>query len=339
MEHEDHPLFAGRLTPPEVDLVSVAQALVVAEYLSFSAAAVALGVRQSGVSKRVRGLEEKLGVALFERRPRGVRPTLAGETFFAQARSVLLRLDNAVVGARQAGRGEQGTLRIGVFTSLAGGFLRELVQEFQRAHPMVHIDVRDGERRAHIADIRRHALDVVLATGNGEVIGCDTAELWRERVHVALPADHPLAGRPALHWSEIRDERFVVSEHPPGPEVHDYIVRRTADYSHYPIVERRAVQQEMLMNLIGMGFGISLVSEGWVAMGVPGVVMRPLTEEADVVPFSAIWSPDNDNPVLRRFLSVAHVMAGRARRGTSDWAGAAIVPPTSDSQAAAEPSA
>src|SRR3546814_4211198 len=77
----------------------------------------------------------------------------------------------------------------------------------------------------------------------------------------------------------------------------------------------------MLMSMCGMGFGISLVSEGWVALGIPGVVMRPLVEEADIVPFSAICSPDNDNPVLRRFISAAHVMAGRARRGTSDWAG------------------
>ncbi len=112
----------------------------------------------------------------------------------------------------------------------------------------------------------------------------------------------------------------MVSEYPPGPEVHDYVVRRIADYSHYPVIERRGVQQEMLMSMVGMGFGISLVSEGWIALGIPGVVMRPLVEEADIVPFSAIWSPDNDNPVLRRFISTAHVMAGRSRRGTSDWA-------------------
>src|SRR3546814_6336344 len=86
----------------------------------------------------------------------------------------------------------------------------------------------------------------------------------------------------------------MVSEYPPGPEIHDYVVRRIADYSHYPVIERRGVQQEMLMSMVGMGFGISLVSEGWVALGIPGVVMRPLVEEADIVPFSAIWSPDND---------------------------------------------
>lgn len=320
-------LVAGRLKKSKIDLVSIAQALMVAEHLSFSGAAIALGVRQSGVSKRVRLLEEDLGVALFERRPRGVRPTLAGYTFLDHARAILLQLDNAVASARQAGRGERGVLRIGVFTSLAGGFLRELLQEFRCAHPEIHVDLRAGERRVHIADVRRHALDVVIATGSGVVMGCDTAELWQERVHVALPSDHRLADEAALDWSDIRDEHFIVTEYPPGPEVHDYVVRRVTDYSNYPVVERRAVDQEMLMSMVGMGFGISLVSEGWIALGIPGVVMRPLAEDADIVPFSAIWSPDNDNPVLRRFISAAHVMAGRARRGTSDWAGLGVSAP------------
>src|SRR3546814_3392923 len=124
---EENLFFASRLLSRGIDLVSVVQALVVAEYLSFSAAASALGVRQSGVSKRIRLLEENLGVTLFERGPRGVRTTLAGESFLTQARCVMLQFDSAIASARQAGRGEQGTLRIGVFTSLAGGFLRDLV--------------------------------------------------------------------------------------------------------------------------------------------------------------------------------------------------------------------
>src|SRR3546814_2565959 len=69
---EENLFFASRLLSRGIDLVSVVQALVVAEYLSFSAAASALGVRQSGVSKRIRLLEENLGVTLFERGPRGV---------------------------------------------------------------------------------------------------------------------------------------------------------------------------------------------------------------------------------------------------------------------------
>src|SRR3546814_5890470 len=137
-----------------------------------------------------------------------------------------------------------------------------------------------------IVKLRCHCLDWVIASGNAEVVGCDTAERCQERVDVAVPQDHPLAERLELHWSDIRDEQFMVSEYPPGPEIHDYVVRRIADYSHYPVIERRGVQQEMLMSMVGMGFGISLASEGGVALGIPGVVMRPRVEEADIVTFS-----------------------------------------------------
>ncbi len=91
-------------------MVSIYQALVVTEQLSFRRAAAVLGVRQSAVSHRIRVLEEKLGVSLFERRPRGVRPTLAGACFFDQARLALARLEFAVASAKSAGCGQQGRL-------------------------------------------------------------------------------------------------------------------------------------------------------------------------------------------------------------------------------------
>src|SRR3546814_18224248 len=108
---EENLFFASRLLSRGIDLVSVVQALVVAEYLSFSAAASALGVRQSGVSKRIRLLEDNLGVTLFERGPRGVRTTLAGESFLTPARGVLPQFDSALPSARQAGRGDKGIWR------------------------------------------------------------------------------------------------------------------------------------------------------------------------------------------------------------------------------------
>lgn len=312
--------IVGRLGAPAIDLVSMAQALAVAEHKSFSAAAMALGLRQSGISQRIRKLEDLIGVALFERRPRGVNLTLAGEEFITRARSILAQVDCVVAGAQQAGRGEAGHLRIGIFTSIAGGFLRELILAFREGHPRVEIELRECDRRRQIAAVRDHSLDIGFATGSGKVIGCDTVELWKERVHVALAAEHPLANREALDWLDLRDEHFIVSAVPPGPEVHDYIVRRLADYSHYPTVERLAVGQEPLMNLVGMGFGVTMVSAGWTAVGLPGLVLRPMMDAEDLAPFSAIWSPENDNPVMRRFLSLAHVMARRSRRGASDWA-------------------
>ncbi len=305
---------------PVVDMVSVYQALVVTEQLSFRRAAAVLGVRQSAVSHRIRVLEDKLGVSLFERRPRGVRPTLAGACFFEQARLALDQLEFAVASAKSAGCGQQGRLRIGIFTPLVDGFLRRLITNFSENHPEVVIELREGGRRAHFAELRADTLDIVFATGANAIPGCETAELWSERVYIALPDDHSLHGRDRLDWPEIKEERFIVSRFAPGPEIHDYIIRRVSDFSAYPEVERIAVAPATILSLVGMGRGVGVVAASWTGLGMPGVVFRPLTDPADILPFSAVWTAENDNPVLRRFLSTAHVMAGRARPGTSDWA-------------------
>jgi DNA-binding transcriptional LysR family regulator len=90
---------------PAINFISVAQALVVGECLSFRGAAKVLGIRQSSVSRGVRTLEDKLGVSLFERHPSGARITNAGARFLQQARDELLQLDSAVRTAGAAGRG------------------------------------------------------------------------------------------------------------------------------------------------------------------------------------------------------------------------------------------
>src|SRR5919197_1500920 len=83
-------------------LVSVAQAVAVGEYLSFQRAATALGVRQSTVSRRVRQLEDELGVSLFERNRAQVRVTNAGAAFLKQAGEAQNQLEHAVRTANAA---------------------------------------------------------------------------------------------------------------------------------------------------------------------------------------------------------------------------------------------
>src|SRR6266850_646030 len=88
------------VTSPALTLVSVSQALLVGEYLSFRRVATVLGVRQSAVSRRVRELEDELGVSLFERHHAGVRVTNAGNRFFRETREAVVQFDHAVESAR-----------------------------------------------------------------------------------------------------------------------------------------------------------------------------------------------------------------------------------------------
>ena len=81
------------------------------------------------------------------------------------------------------------------------------------------------------------------------------------------------------------------------------------------------VARDTLLNLVDLGFGLTLVTKASALVVGSPTVFRPLADPVDLVSFSAVWSPGNDNPALRRFISLAHVLAGKARKGTSDWTG------------------
>jgi DNA-binding transcriptional LysR family regulator len=296
-----------------VKLVSISQALLVAEHLSFSRAAQVLGVRQSAVSRRVRALEDKLGVSLFERSATGVRLTEAGRRFLERSRSALAEIDHAVKAAANAGRGVEGAIRIGIQSSLSAGFARTLLRTYHDRHPAIGIDIVEGSASEHLVHISEHLLDIALVIGTPLAPHCDTAVLWQDRVIAVLPSRHPLSGAKDVDWQDLKEEIFIVSRDPPGPQVHDHIVRRLAVLGHSPSIERYGVGRETLMHLVALGFGVTLVSEAGTAASYPEVVFRPLsTSTDDVAPYSAIWLPGNDNPALRRFLSLARSMsAGR----------------------------
>jgi hypothetical protein len=68
------------------------------------------------------------------------------------------------------------------------------------------------------------------------------------------------------------------------------------------------------MHLVAMGLGVSLTSEATIATPFPKVVFRPMAGDDELIQFSAAWLPHNDNPALRRFLSLARYLAKERRR-------------------------
>ena len=292
-----------------IKLVSLAQALLVAEHLSFSRAARMLGVGQPAVSRRVRALEDELGVSLFERSLGGLRLTDAGRRFVAVVGPALEEIDHAVRVAASAGVGGEGLIRIGILSSLSGGFLRDLLVRFRASHPTIVLEIAEGSANEHVARLTDRQLDVAFVTGTPSASHCDILPLWEGRVWVALPERHPLALVEAIHWEALMDARFIVNRAAPGPAMHDLIIRRLTAFGRAPPVERFAVGWETLMHMVALGFGLSLVNEAAVTTRYPEVVFRPLAAAEDRLLFSAVWLPGNDNPALRRLLSLTRSLS------------------------------
>lgn len=211
---------------------------------SFRKAAEALKLKQSNLSRGIRALEEQLGIALFERTNGGVRPTSAGRDFVNGVRRVLNELQIVVDGAKAVGRGEAGYLTIGFYTSLSAGNLRASLIEYGRRFPQVEISTVEGSRSRLFDGIQNGTIDIAIVTGESASDFSRSMMLWSERIIVALPEDHPLAANEIIYWTDLKRERFLLSERDPGPEIQDILVAKLSSPGDMPDVVRHDVSPE-----------------------------------------------------------------------------------------------
>ncbi|MFD2497598.1 LysR family transcriptional regulator [Rhizorhabdus histidinilytica] len=117
------------------------------EHGSFRKAATFLNIQESAVSRRIRDLEDRLGASLFHRHPGGVALTMAGQRFLRRVRIALQQIEVGINDVAAIGRSEDGIIKVGIFSSLASGFLFELVKGFDAKHPRVAVELIEGIRR------------------------------------------------------------------------------------------------------------------------------------------------------------------------------------------------
>jgi DNA-binding transcriptional LysR family regulator len=294
-------------TAVTIELRHLRYFLAAAETGSFRKAAMAIGIQESAISRRIRDLEDHLGASLFHRHNSGVSLTFAGQKFLRRARKILRQISESAEDVASIGRSEHGHIKVGIFSSLASGFLSDVLRAYDKDHAGVHIEFIDGNPADHVAAIRQLQLDVAFITGTSAWSDCETAQLWSERVFAVLPEGHSLTLKEELDWSDLTGESFIVSDGAPGPEIHDYLVQRLANLGHHPEIRPQYVGRDNLLPLVALGRGLTLTSEATTAAQFPGVSYRPIAGE--VLPFSAVWSARNDNPAFRRLLSLARSMA------------------------------
>ncbi|MDA7416229.1 LysR family transcriptional regulator [Xenophilus arseniciresistens] len=130
----------------DLDLV-----LQVREGGSLAAAAAALGVVPSVVSKRLAALEARLGQRLFERTTRRLVPTREGEAVCAHARTLLEGFSRLEAELRERQTDLQGTIRLAATFGFGRRWLAPALVDFQRAHPGLQIELQLGERLPELA--------------------------------------------------------------------------------------------------------------------------------------------------------------------------------------------
>ncbi len=293
-----------------LDMTSLRWSITVAQLGGFRRAAERLGVEQSAVSRRIRTLEEGLGVSLFQRGARGVTLTNAGVDFVTVVESALALLTVAVIDARSAGSGQRGRLRIGLTGSSLGGVLLAIMERFCGAHPRVRIEMSDGPAAEQLAAVADQRIDLAVLPGGTTVTGLDVSELWREPLHIVIPTSHRLSTAETVGLDDVSREHVLVSSRDLGR-------RDTASLAEAAgailDVESIDIAVPLLVGLTKLNLGLAVISAGAAAAirHPDDVVVRRLESREVSAPFAAAWSAANDNPALRRFVSTARAMQGQ----------------------------
>jgi DNA-binding transcriptional LysR family regulator len=296
-----------------MDLRHLRYFLAVAEELSFTRAALRLGLGQPPLSQQIQQLEQEIGARLFERLPRGVVLTAAGQRLQRDARAILAQTEQALVQARRAGRGELGTLRIG-FTSSASfhPFVTAAIRDYRAAFPDVGLELFEETTAQLLGRFRTHRLDAAfLRPAPGEAESWEEELLFEEPMMVALPAGHALAGEAALPLAALSEQPFVLYPRRNGRALYDAIVDACRAAGFSPRVEQEAPQMASTVTLIATGLGISLVPESMGQLLAQGVTYRPILGPAPVARLALVWQTGTAAEVTRAFTALVRARLGR----------------------------
>ncbi|RAI40703.1 LysR family transcriptional regulator [Rhodoplanes roseus] len=180
--------------------------LAVADEGSISEAArTRLNTAQPSLSRQIRDLEEKLGVALFERRVRGMALTPIGKLFLGHVRKILKQVDDAVAEVQ----GSPLVVRTGIIPGLETSILPELARLARRHVGEVDIQVTSSPSASLIQDLKDGTLDVAFARPAELEVDLHFEPICGHRIAAFVRDDSALAERPALRFDDLRDHTYV----------------------------------------------------------------------------------------------------------------------------------
>ena len=278
--------------------------VALAECLHFGHAAEQLGIAQPHVSRRIRQLEDDLGVALFLRNRRNVKLTEAGRVFLAEARRMLADAELARERTKQGALGHRGRLDLGLIASAMLGVLPTILHAFRSRYPDVHIAVREFDIAGLMEALAGGATDagfvhppLRLPAALGQIV------LERDPLVAVLPVGHRLAGAKSIALAELADDPWILFQRDNSTAIYDRIMAICERAGFLPKVVLEAGPVPTRLGLVASGFGVHLVHKAWEIMRYPGIVYVPI-HPTTTIAHACYWRKSDSNPVLKAFLDV-----------------------------------
>jgi DNA-binding transcriptional LysR family regulator len=184
----------------------------IAEHRQVSLAADALGMTQPAASRTLAEAEARVGVPLFERHPKGMLPTNAGEGLARRARNILDELTDAADEVERLRLGRGGIVRIGTVTGAAVGYVVPAIRALKEQSPEaeVHVDVANSEELIGGLLALRHDMILGRVPMRMAPAGLSMQRARGEQVQIVASAGHAAASQDAVSLADLVGAEWVM---------------------------------------------------------------------------------------------------------------------------------
>jgi len=194
-----------------MNFTHLAAFFAVARAGSVSAGAVQLHVSQPAVTREIKDLEARLGLALFDRLPRGVVLTEAGKLLLSYAERIFALADTAEIEIKELTGLSRGQLNIGASATLGVYLVPDMIARFNRLYPKVDVDLHVVNTEQVEAGLVAHqyALGFIEGPYDDQIFQAEV--ISNDEIVVVASAGHPRAGR-AVRARDLCARQVILRE-------------------------------------------------------------------------------------------------------------------------------
>lgn len=234
--------------------------IAVADTHHFGKAAERCFVSQPTLSGQIKKLEQQLGVAIFERTNRAVTVTPIGEKILQHARVIMEQSDSIEQLAQSYRDPLAGPLRVGAIPTLSPYLIPLILMPLKQTCPQMTLVLSEETTEVLLRRLENHEIDAALLATPVNETEFDVIPLFDEPFWIAHPRDHPFYLKEKITRADLkRTKLLLLSEgHCLADQVMD-LCQVNSRESYPEFADLRASSLETLLQLVGAGFGSTLV--------------------------------------------------------------------------------
>ncbi|MCL6707311.1 LysR family transcriptional regulator [Pseudomonas sp. R2.Fl] len=226
---------------------------------SIRKAAARLNVASSAVNRQILAIEQEIGAPIFERLPRGLRLTAAGELCVEHIRDVLKNYERLESRIRSLKMPQAGKVSLVTTVGLASGPLPAIIARFIEEHPRVRLQLRNDGGSTTVNPVLTGEVDIGLGFNIPATPGLRTLANFDIPIGAVLPPEHPLAAEKGpVDLVDLVQERLILAQS--GTSLRNVInlALSPLPLPIEPVLETNS--SELMKQLVRCGTGVSLLN-------------------------------------------------------------------------------